>query len=90
MPFVAQCPYCPALLRLPDAALGASIPCPKCQNSFTAVPRERGGVSGAQSVGALARRPHLAPGLSFNFLAFLSDVRKVIAAGDPTARRRAS
>ena len=48
------------------------------------------GIIGDQSVGALARRPHLAPGLSFNFLAFLSDVRKVIAAGAPTARRRVS
>jgi hypothetical protein len=36
--FLAQCPFCTSRIRVPDKALGASIPCPHCSSSFTAVP----------------------------------------------------
>jgi hypothetical protein len=38
--FVARCPYCPSKLRVPEKALGASVPCPQCGSFFTAVPEE--------------------------------------------------
>jgi serine/threonine protein kinase len=40
--FLAQCPFCAARIRIPDKALGASLPCPHCSCYFTAVPVERG------------------------------------------------
>jgi eukaryotic-like serine/threonine-protein kinase len=40
--FPAQCPFCSARVRIPDRALGASVPCPHCGSSFTAVPVEEG------------------------------------------------
>jgi eukaryotic-like serine/threonine-protein kinase len=36
--FEAQCPFCTARIRMPDKTLGASVPCPHCGSSFTAVP----------------------------------------------------
>jgi eukaryotic-like serine/threonine-protein kinase len=39
--FLAQCPFCAARLRIPDKALGASLPCPHCSCYFTAVPVEQ-------------------------------------------------
>jgi hypothetical protein len=38
MAFVAQCPFCNTQMRIPDQALGWSVPCPKCHDSFTAAP----------------------------------------------------
>jgi hypothetical protein len=38
MPFVAACPFCPHHLTVPDRAMGACLPCPKCGNYFTVAP----------------------------------------------------
>ncbi len=38
--FQARCPFCAAGVRLPQKALGASIPCPHCSSYFTAVPMD--------------------------------------------------
>lgn len=35
MPFVAECVFCNGKVRVPDHAVGWSIPCPKCGSSFT-------------------------------------------------------
>lgn len=40
MPFVAACPFCPHKLTVPDRAVGACVPCPKCGNYFTVAPSE--------------------------------------------------
>ena len=40
MPFKAPCPYCATKMKFPDSALGTSIRCPRCGNSFTAAPPE--------------------------------------------------
>ncbi len=40
--FPAQCPFCSARIRVPDKALGASIPCPHCGSYFTVVPLDEG------------------------------------------------
>jgi serine/threonine protein kinase len=40
--FLAQCPFCSIRLRIPDKALGASIPCPQCRCFFTAVAGDDG------------------------------------------------
>jgi hypothetical protein len=37
MPFVAECIFCHRKLRAPDHAVGWSVPCPRCGNSFTLV-----------------------------------------------------
>jgi len=41
--FEARCPFCTASIRLPDKALGVSIPCPHCSCYFTSVPVEGAG-----------------------------------------------
>jgi hypothetical protein len=40
MPFVTVCSFCPHQLKVPDAALGASLRCPACGNYFTVAPAE--------------------------------------------------
>src|SRR5262249_23232701 len=41
MPITARCPYCRQWkVRAPDHALGQSVTCKKCQNSFTVVETE--------------------------------------------------
>lgn len=40
MSFVAACPFCPHKLTVPDRAVGACVPCPKCGNYFTVAPSE--------------------------------------------------
>jgi uncharacterized ParB-like nuclease family protein len=37
MPFIAECIYCHRKLRAPDHAVGWSVACPHCGNSFTLV-----------------------------------------------------
>src|SRR6266568_7068132 len=41
MPITARCPYCRQYkIRAPDFALGQSVTCKKCENSFTLVETE--------------------------------------------------
>src|SRR5437762_257182 len=40
MSFVAQCVFCKHKVKAPDEALGASVRCKKCDNSFTLAPIE--------------------------------------------------
>jgi hypothetical protein len=47
MSFMAQCTFCNAQMRIPDQALGWSVPCPKCHNSFTAAPLPLGAATAA-------------------------------------------
>jgi hypothetical protein len=35
MSFIAECTFCNGKVRVPDGALGLSVPCPRCGNSFT-------------------------------------------------------
>src|SRR5207302_8144162 len=41
MSFVAQCIFCKHKVKAPDEALGASVRCKKCDNSFTLAPIEK-------------------------------------------------
>src|SRR5438105_379954 len=40
MSFIAQCIFCKHKVKVPDEALGASVRCKKCDNSFTLAPIE--------------------------------------------------
>jgi hypothetical protein len=40
MSFLAQCSFCGHQVKARDGALGASVRCPRCDNHFTAAPRE--------------------------------------------------
>jgi hypothetical protein len=35
MPFLSECTFCQHQVRVPDHAVGLSVPCPRCGNSFT-------------------------------------------------------
>ncbi len=38
MPFIAECLFCHAKMRVPDESEGMSVACPRCGDSFTLVP----------------------------------------------------
>jgi hypothetical protein len=35
MSFIAECTFCQGKIRVPEHAIGLSVPCPRCGNSFT-------------------------------------------------------
>jgi hypothetical protein len=41
MPFVAECQFCHAKMRVPDDSAGKSISCPRCGDWFTLAPMEK-------------------------------------------------
>jgi hypothetical protein len=41
MPFVAECQFCHAKMRVPDDSAGRSISCPRCGDWFTLAPMEK-------------------------------------------------
>jgi hypothetical protein len=59
MPFVAECLFCQTKVRVPDRAVGMSIPCPRCGCAFTVVPLD--GVPAEASLPDHPRADALAP-----------------------------
>lgn len=41
MPFIAECQFCHAKMRVPDESAGKSISCPRCGDWFTLAPMEQ-------------------------------------------------
>lgn len=93
MAFVAACPFCAdsrTSFRVPDSALGASLPCPKCGNHFTAVPVERKATQAATVVSAANDAAAPAPSANRSAVSAPSAPLVVAAAGGLDAEAAAA